>query len=376
MSVLAGTRSHLPVPAETRRSGRTVPYVGSQVMPYRGRRQMRRGLAALAVAAAVMTLLVPAARSSTPPAGGVADIGTLGGTNSDAVAVDRSLAVGWSELAPGDPLRHGFVYDTAAGAPAMTDLGTLPGGRESEAVDVAAGVIVGWSAVAGGARHAFAYDSRATVPTMRDLGTLGGTDSAATAVDGHIVVGWSDTVSGGPEAFAVDLSASVPVMQDLGSGTANDVSGDLVSVADGLGGYLYRLGGTGAGRIDIALPNDTSEPLAQPLAVSRGVAVGASWTGSPAQPTAFVYDANAVNASIRTPAFPAPSAATAVTAGYAVGWSGDGANRRGMALPLGTGTLSSPRSLGAWTPTAVDGTAVVGDAAGGTSYAINLGAPS
>lgn len=337
------------------------------------RRPRSRQLAVLLVVAASMALLVPVARSATPAPGTIADIGTLGGTNSDAVAVDGPMAVGWSDVSGGQH-QHAFAYDTSASTPTMTDLGTLPGGGDSAAADVSKGVVVGWSAVAGGAQHAFAYDSRAAVPVMVDLGTLGGTNSAATAIDGNIVVGWSDTGSGGHEAFAVDLSAVPRTMQDLGPGTANDVSLDLVSVADGVGGYLFRLG-AGGGRVDIALANDTSEQTAQPLAISHGIAVGASWTGSPATPAAFVYDADAVDASIQTPVFPAPSTTTAVTTGYAVGWSGDGAARRAMALPLSPSS-TGPVTLGAWTPSAVDGTAVVGDAAGGASYAINLGAPS
>ena len=326
--------------------------------------------------AAALTLLAPSARSATPEPGTIADIGTLGGTNSDAVAVDAGVAVGWSETVVGSSTRHAFSYDTGATNPVMNDLGTLPGGHDSEATDVSNGTIVGWSQLAGGAKHAFAYQGSSPAPSLVDLGTLGGANSAATAVDGNIVVGWSDTLSGGPEAFAVDLSATPPVMQDLGPGTANDVDQDLVSVADGTSGYLYRLGGSNPGRIDIALPNDTAETIAQPLAVSHAVAVGASWSGSPVQPTAFTYDAAAVDASIHTPVFPAPSEATAVAKDYAVGWSGDGSARRGMAVSLAPDATGAAITLGTWTPTAVDGTAVVGDAADGTSYAINLGAPS
>ena len=338
---------------------------------------MRTTRVAIALAAVVGSGLIaatPGLATVAPAAGGGAvDLGTLGGDNSDALAADAGLIVGWAETAPGTTTRHAFVFDASHTGVGLHDLGTLPGGGDSEAVDVSGGVVVGWSDVPGLGRHAFAYDSNASNPAMVDLGTLGGTNSAATAIDGTTVVGWSDSATGSQEAFAVDLGATPPVMQDLGPGRANDVSGDLVSVADGTSGYLYRLGGASGGRIDIASPTDTSEAGAQPLAVDSGWAVGVSGSSSPATPAAFAYDADAVDASIKTPIFPTPSAATGLSHNYAVGWTGSGTGLRGIARRLDD--LAAPAvTLGAWTPTAVDGTAVVGDNGAGASYAINLGA--
>ena len=61
------------------------------------------------------------------------DLGTLGGTNSNAVAInDHGQVVGNSELFPGETVSHSFSWTAAGG---MVDLGTL-GGTNSNAVAV------------------------------------------------------------------------------------------------------------------------------------------------------------------------------------------------------------------------------------------------
>src|SRR5688572_17779629 len=56
-------------------------------------------------------------------AGGIVDIGTLGGTRAQAVAVDGDRVVGFSRL-PGDTVSHAFSWTPTEG---MRDLGTLGG---------------------------------------------------------------------------------------------------------------------------------------------------------------------------------------------------------------------------------------------------------
>jgi probable HAF family extracellular repeat protein len=137
------------------------------------------------------------------------DLGTLGGTASEATAVSGRLVVGWSEVAGG--AHHAVVYDLAV-APGLRrwrDLGTL-GGPQSEASAVSGRLVVGWSVAPGAGMHPFAYDLAAPSPSMRDLGTLGGDQGRAIAVNGSVVVGSSASMpgmihDGDPEAFVIDL---------------------------------------------------------------------------------------------------------------------------------------------------------------------------
>src|SRR4051812_823308 len=90
-----------------------------------------------------------------------------------------------------------LVLALAAAAPAradaprfdVVDLGTL-GGAESHAVAVDDdGVVVGTSQVAGGAVHAFRWGDGA----LTDLGTLGGGGSRPVALAGGVAAGSAET---------------------------------------------------------------------------------------------------------------------------------------------------------------------------------------
>jgi probable HAF family extracellular repeat protein len=207
----------------------------------------------------------------------VHDLGTLGGEDSTATAIDGDIVVGSAMTATGR--NHAFAYDLGAAAPTMIDLGTL-GGASSEATDVSGDIIVGVSrtesrshffyydlgapeptmvdlgigfaasiygepwgpfvddgVIVGqmdvGARNeeprAFAYDITDGFPTVVNLGTLGSADgerySYATAVDAGVVVGASTPHAkyGGPHGFAYDLNATTRHMIDLGAVSAGAV---------------------------------------------------------------------------------------------------------------------------------------------------------
>lgn len=102
--------------------------------------------------------------------GRMIDLGTLGGAQSEAVAInDRDQVVGWSDLQGSTVMHerhHAFLWENGR----MRDLGTL-GGRESEAFDINdKGLVVGWSDIPGSDHgRAFLWEHG----TMRDLGLTG-----------------------------------------------------------------------------------------------------------------------------------------------------------------------------------------------------------
>jgi probable HAF family extracellular repeat protein len=103
--------------------------------------------------------------------GEVVDFGTLGGDHSTAIRInDAGQIVGHSTTAPGqellDPGTHAFVWEDGQ----MTDLGTL-GSDFSRATSInEAGQIVGTSETADGAIHPFLWEDG----EMTDLGTIPG----------------------------------------------------------------------------------------------------------------------------------------------------------------------------------------------------------
>ncbi|MBU6409750.1 MAG: immunoglobulin domain-containing protein, partial [Verrucomicrobia bacterium] len=99
---------------------------------------------------------------------------------------------------------------TVMGAPyTITDLGTLGGTNSSAAAINDLGQIVGSAGTVDGSTHAFLF----TNGILRDLGTLGGTNSAANAINNSgVIVGWADNSNGMACAFV----NSNGVMSDLG----------------------------------------------------------------------------------------------------------------------------------------------------------------
>ncbi|HTA22487.1 MAG TPA: DUF3466 family protein [Terriglobales bacterium] len=117
-------------------------------------------------------------------------LGDLGGTGmagSSANGVNKSgQVVGVAETPDG--ASHAFLWTESGG---MQDLGTLPGGSDSQAYAINnQGQVVGESDLADGNYHAFIWDS---VGGMQDLGTLGGPSSVAAAInDSGEVTGVAD----------------------------------------------------------------------------------------------------------------------------------------------------------------------------------------
>jgi probable HAF family extracellular repeat protein len=144
-----------------------------------------------------------------PEPGTMLDLGTLGGPTSIAHAVnDRGEVVGLSGTATGEG--HGFLWSAGRG---MRDLGTLEGG-----VSVALG-INNRTVVVGGSGRAFLWNE---VEGMVDLGTLGGRTSCAYDVnDAGCIVGVSQTDAVGsaglPHPTHAFLRTPDGCMVDLGT---------------------------------------------------------------------------------------------------------------------------------------------------------------
>jgi probable HAF family extracellular repeat protein len=129
----------------------------------------------------------------------ITDLGTLGGTYSQATAISpNGTVVGYSSLSGSFPW-HAFRYSGGM----MTELGTL-GGDDSEAYDVNdAGQVVGASTTATGLVRAFLVDGG----SMMDLGTLGGPWSFAWGINSAAVVVGDADVTSGWVGFAVAAAA-------------------------------------------------------------------------------------------------------------------------------------------------------------------------
>ncbi len=110
--------------------------------------------------------------------GQMKDLGTLGGTLIEPVALNDSGQVAGDSTLSGDIVQHGFLYSNGQ----MKDLGTLGGNTTTVVAMNNSGQVTGNSTLSGNiVRHAFLYSDG----QMKDLGTLtlGGTFSEASALN-------------------------------------------------------------------------------------------------------------------------------------------------------------------------------------------------
>lgn len=172
-----------------------------------------------------------------PSTGRKQDLGSLGGANSTAAAInDAGQVAGTAQLASGEA--RAFVWDAAGG---MRDLGTLAGNYSYATAINAAGQVAGYSSDGSGFERAVVWDP---VKGIADLGTLGGQGAYSRAFginDLGQVVGTSrsDTLGG---AFLWD---SIAGMTNLNT-NAQLPFGEAYAI-NSFGTVVGMGGGTGTG---------------------------------------------------------------------------------------------------------------------------------
>jgi probable HAF family extracellular repeat protein len=134
--------------------------------------------------------------AASPPAYHVTDLGTLGGSGSVGLAINSSGQVTGGASTTGDAESHAFVWTptTPNGTSGtMRDIGSL-GGTQSQGVAInTSGQVTGDSFTAGDqALHAFLYDG-----TMHDLGAVGDRSSNGIGINdlGRVVGVATDTAT-------------------------------------------------------------------------------------------------------------------------------------------------------------------------------------
>lgn len=267
------------------------------------------------------------------------DLGTLGGAESGASAINASAAVvGWSETASGS--RHAFLYRNGT----LVDLGTLAGGTDSVATDINdAGLVVGFSGInAFGpafpeATQAFAWQDR-----MLPLGALYcpctfndryGSSSASAISETGQVVGSSETVRGEQVRHAFlfsdgaprDLSAagSWSVSRALDIGAGGVVVGNVaVAIGPGEDNLLPPRAAGWLNGEEILLGGLPGDPASSIEAINDlGVGVGWSGAADDGARTAVLFRASGLQALESLPGHGSSMALDINNGRQVVGWS-------------------------------------------------------
>jgi len=173
-----------------------------------------------------------------------ADLGTLGGTNSEGHSINFSgQIVGVADLTGGTQ-SHAFITSAAG----LQDLGTLGGNSSTATAINDNGVIIGDSDLLDGGTGAFILTNG--VGVMTSIGNLGSNYSSAAALNNNnLVVGQAGVASGGTNAFSyfngvltnlgtlgADYSAAFAVND------AGEIVGESAINSTDTHGFVYRNG--------------------------------------------------------------------------------------------------------------------------------------
>jgi probable HAF family extracellular repeat protein len=184
----------------------------------------------------------------------VTDLGTLGGSESFANALNASGQVSGASYMLGDAAYHTFLWKptTANGASGTkTDLGTLGGSQSFGDALNASGQVTGESATTGNAAdHAFLW--KPTTPggatgTMYNLGTLGGTNSHGYSLNATGQVTGDSDLTGDAASHAFLWKPATPngtsgTMNDLGSLGGTESIGSAINASGQISGSSLTTG--------------------------------------------------------------------------------------------------------------------------------------
>jgi probable HAF family extracellular repeat protein len=226
----------------------------------------------LATAGILLALLSLSFLPATAQSYTVTDLGSLGGKNSYAYAInDNGQVAGYAQLSGNAGPSDAFFWSNSTG---MVDLGWL---HSFDDISMAFGINKAGTVVGMSGGYAFLWTQNAG---MQDLGNLGGFGSVATAINSSgQVVGSSGLSNGSSHAF---LWTATSGMQDLGS----------------LGGNSQALAINDAGQV-----------------------VGVSWLSDNITDHAFLWTATGGMQDLGTLGGPDSVANGINAAGQIVGWS-------------------------------------------------------
>ena len=160
----------------------------------------------------------------------ITDLGTLGGSESYANAINASGQVVGAANLVGDGT-HAFLWHNGV----MSDLGTLGGSRSRAASINTSGHVVGGASMTlnpAGAGHAFLWQNG----MMTDLGTLGGSSSFATGINASGDASWLDQYDPQSRRSRISVAErrherSRHARGNYSSATSINASGQIVGVS-------------------------------------------------------------------------------------------------------------------------------------------------